>query len=57
MDALSKNPDHGSDGRFDLDLKSFLWLEPISKLSEQQNHGGNLHKPEKILRIQLPAIQ
>lgn len=33
------------------------FLEPISKLPEQQNHGRNLHKPEEILRIQLPAIQ
>jgi hypothetical protein len=41
-----------------IDVKSrYNLLEPISKLSEQQNHGGNLHKPEKILRIQLPAIQ
>jgi hypothetical protein len=31
------------------------WLEPISKLSEQDNEAGELDKAEEVLSVEFPA--
>lgn len=40
-----------------VELGKAINLEAISELPEQQNSRRNLHKPEEILGMELPAVQ